>query len=36
MKLKEYARQQGVSYLSPPEDPALQGWGYMALWLAVW
>jgi len=23
-------------YLSPPEDPALQGWGCMALWLAVW
>jgi ABC-2 type transport system ATP-binding protein len=22
-------------YLSPPEDPALQGWGCMALWLAV-
>src|SRR5260221_2276174 len=30
------AHQVQAIYLSPPEDPALQGWGCMALWLAVW
>jgi len=29
-------KRMALLYLSPPEDPALQGWGCMALWLAVW
>jgi hypothetical protein len=34
--MRDKAQVRNTFYRSPPEDPALQGWGCMALWLAVW